>query len=257
VTVLPASRIGLVVNEPTSADELFVVETALAPPSAWLELAARVGRPDEGGELAWMQLPAVDLAAAALAIRRAWIGDAITADAGCPDPGCGERMEVAFGIGEYLEHHRPRPSRRATQTSDAAWYVLTGIAVRFRIPTVADLLDALQDPEPERALAGRCVDPPDVRSGVARRVNAALSALAPRLDDLVGGACPACGAEVEFRFDPLTYTFRELKDLFSGIHREIHALASAYGWPEEEILTIPRRRRVRYASIIADDRSVA
>jgi hypothetical protein len=257
VTVLPASRIGLVVDEPTSADELFVVETSLAPPSAWLELATRVGRADGRGELKWMQLPAVDLAAAALAVRRAWLGDAITATAECPDPGCAERIEVAFGIGEYLEHHRPRPSKGALATSDTAWYALKGAAVRFRIPTVADLMDALGDPEPERALAGRCVDPPDVRSRVARRVDAALSALAPRLDDLVGGACPACGEEVALRFDPIAYTFRELQELFSGIHREIHSLASAYGWPEQAILALPRRRRVRYASIIADERSVA
>ena len=55
-------------------------------------------------------------------------------------------------------------------------------------------------------------------------------------------------------FDPLTYTLTELLSAFSGIHLETHALAAVYGWPEEAILALPRTRRRRYASIIADER---
>ena len=58
------------------------------------------------------------------------------------------------------------------------------------------------------------------------------------------------------RFDPLVYTLTELRNAFSGIHLETHALATAYGWPEEAILALPRGRRRRYASIIADERPV-
>jgi hypothetical protein len=56
------------------------------------------------------------------------------------------------------------------------------------------------------------------------------------------------------RFDPLTYTLTELRNAFSGIHLESHALAAAYGWPEEAILALPRTRRRHYASIIVDGR---
>ena len=42
------------------------------------------------------------------------------------------------------------------------------------------------------------------------------------------------------RFDPLAYTLAELRNAFSGIHLETHALAAAYGWPEEAILALPR-----------------
>jgi hypothetical protein len=59
------------------------------------------------------------------------------------------------------------------------------------------------------------------------------------------------------RFDPLGYTLGELRNVFSGIHYETHALASAYGWPEDAILALPRGRRRRYASIVTDERSVA
>ena len=56
------------------------------------------------------------------------------------------------------------------------------------------------------------------------------------------------------RFDPLAYMLAELRQAFSGIHREAHELAAAYGWPEGAILALPRSRRRRYASIIADER---
>ena len=56
------------------------------------------------------------------------------------------------------------------------------------------------------------------------------------------------------RFDPLGYTLAELRQAFAGIHLEIHALAAAYGWAEDVILALPRSRRRRYASMIADER---
>ena len=89
---------------------------------------------------------------------------------------------------------------------------------------------------------------------LARRLDHALSALAPNLDDMLGGTCPGCGHQVAVRFDPLGYTLAELRNAFSGIFLETHALAAAYGWPEEVILALPRSRRRRYASIIASER---
>ena len=47
MTLLPVSGVGVSVREPTGADEIFVVETSLAPMPALLELARRVdGRRD-------------------------------------------------------------------------------------------------------------------------------------------------------------------------------------------------------------------
>jgi hypothetical protein len=77
--------------------------------------------------------------------------------------------------------------------------------------------------------------------------------MAPSLDGPVGGLCPACGAEVALRFDPVTYTLLELRHTFAGIYRETHALASAYGWSEEAILRLSRTRRRRYAAMVFED----
>jgi hypothetical protein len=107
------SGTALTVLEPTGADEVFVVETPLAPLPALLELVSRVTRSPTGGPVDWPGRPATDLDAAVLTLRRSWIGDTIRTDIACPAPGCGERIDVSFGVGDYLGQHRPPapPSR--------------------------------------------------------------------------------------------------------------------------------------------------
>jgi hypothetical protein len=241
------------VREPVGDDELFLLETRLAPAPALVALAGRVttiaGRPPD-----WDQVAAAQLGAVALAIRRAWIGDRILSEGRCPEPGCAERVDVSFSGATYLGYHRPRRPRNVS-ASDDGWYRLAGTPVRFRIPSVADLLAAGESAEPAGVLASRCMEPAELPARAARAVDRALAALAPRLEGLVGGQCPACGAQVALRFDPLTYTIAELRDAFADTYRETHALASAYGWPEETILRQPRSRRQRYAAMVFEDRN--
>ena len=255
--MLPVSGAILAVREPTGADEVFVVETDLAPLPALIELASRVTSSSGGDPLDVAGLPATDLDAVALMIRRAWIGDAIRADTVCPGPRCGERIDVAFGIGDYLGHHQPRRPRGVTEAPEPGWFMLDRVQVTFRIPTVADLLAASAASAPAQALSGRCIEASEVPRALTRRLDHAFAALAPRLDDLVGGACPACGEVVTMRFDPLGYVLAELRNVFSRVYLEVHVLATAYGWPEDAILALPRSRRRRYASAIADGRWVA
>jgi hypothetical protein len=254
MTLLPVSGTALAVLEPAGEDELYLVETSLPPLPALLGLARRVTRGPAGDPLDWPSLSAADLSAAVLEIRRSWAGDVISTDTRCPDPECQERIDVSFSIGDYLRHHRPRRPRGLTQAPGEGWFALSGAPVRFRLPTVADLLEVASRDRPAELLSYRCVDASELPRALARRLDRAFSALAPSLEDYLGGTCPACGHEVTMHFDPLTYTLTELRGAFSGIHLETHALAAAYGWPEEAILALPRTRRRRYASIIADER---
>lgn len=255
--MLPVSGAILAVREPTGADEVFVVETTLAPMPALLELARRVTRTIAGDPLDWASLPATDLDAAALVIRQSWIGDTIRTDTLCPAQGCRERIDVRFGIDAYLGHHRPRRPRGVTEAPDDGWFTLARAPVRFRIPTVADLLAAASGGRAAEILSDRCVDAREISRALARRLDHGLAALAPNLDDLLGGICPACGHAMTMRFDPIGYTLTELRNVFSAVYLEIHALAAAYGWPEDAILALPRSRRRRYASVIGEGRWVA
>jgi hypothetical protein len=255
--LLPVSGIALAVREPAGADELYVIETTAPPPRALLYLASQVATTATGEPVDWAGLPATDLDATALIIRRSWLGDTIGAETRCPDPDCAERIDVSFSIAAYLDHHRPHRPRGVTEAAESGWFRLAstsakGTSVRFRIPTIADLL-AVQSAglPPADTLTGRCVDAPQLTRPVARRLDRALSALAPRLNDLLGGACPGCGQEVALRFDPVSFAMADLSNAFAGLYAEVHALAGAYGWPEAAILALPRRRRQRYASLIA------
>jgi hypothetical protein len=259
---LPVSGIAMAVREPTGEDEVYLVETALSPLPALLGLARRVTSGAAGEPLDWSGLPVTDLAAAALLIRHRWLGDGIRTEVTCPHPDCRELIDVGFSTADYLRHHRPRLSRGVLQATEPGWFTLAGETVRFRVPTVADLLEVgagtlAGDDAVANLLTRRCVAAAEISRALARRLDRAFSGVAPSLDDLVGGSCPECGHAVTLRFEPLAYTLAELRDAFSGIYLQTHALASAYGWPEEAILALPRSRRIRYASIIASQRAVA
>jgi hypothetical protein len=255
--LLPVSRLELTVREPTGEDELFVVETLLPPVPAALALIRNVVHGDAGAPADWEDLPVSDLQALMLNLRQAWLGDTVSADSDCPVPDCGERIDVSFGIGDFLAHHRPRTPRGVTPTPDGKWFELAGAPVRFRVPTVGDLVRVTAFARRAESLTERCVHPAGLTPAQARRVDRALSALAPSLDDLIGGTCPACRRDLTLRFEPLSYVLAELRLAFADVVPETHALASAYGWPESAILALPRRRRRRYAALVAEERSVA
>ena len=84
-----------------------------------------------------------------------------------------------------------------------------------------------------------------------------MTALAPSLAGAVTAYCPACGGSDLLRFDPVGYALSELRDAAVGLYDEVHLLASAFGWPEEAILALPRTRRARYAALIRRERAAA
>ncbi len=261
--MLPVSGLTLHVREATGADELLVLEPGRSPVSTVVTLAGRLTTDAQGRTPAWEELPAADVGAVALTIRQAWLGERVSTDARCPGPVCGERMDITFEIPAYLDHHRPRPYSGARPAADSGWFTLTGAPgssrerVSFRLPTIGDLRVALASADPERCLRDRCVRPAAVTASVGRRVSRAMAALAPSLTGMVTVCCPACGGRDELRFDPLSYSLAELRAAAAGLYDEVHLLATAFRWPEDAILALPRSRRARYADLIRRDRAAA
>jgi hypothetical protein len=255
--VLPVSGLTLQVREATGADELVVLEPAGSAVTTVLRLADRLATDAAGRTPAWTELPAADVGAIALTIRQAWLGERISTDARCLGPACQERMDIEFAIPAYLAHHRPTRISGIRAGLDAGWFELAGQAVSFRLPTIGDLQAAVTSADPEHCLRERCVRPAAVRAAVARRVSRAMTAFAPPLTGTVTTSCPACGASDLLLFDPVTYSLTELRDAAAGLYEEVHLLASAFGWPEDAILALPRGRRGRYADMIRRQRAAA
>ena len=249
--MLPPVAPSSSVREPTGDDELFVLETQLAPVAALVALAQRVATVG-GRAVDWEQVSAAALGVIALDIRRAWIGDEVLSDARCAEPGCAERVDISFSTATMWPTTARRRPRNVSEVGDG-WYRLAGSPVRFRIPSVSDLLTVGENADPAAELVSRCLRPAKLAARTARAVHRALAAMAPSLEGPVGGRCPVCSAEVALRFDPVTYTLLELRHTFAGLYRETHALAAAYGWTEEAILRLTRSRRQRYAAMVAED----
>jgi hypothetical protein len=222
-----------------------------------IDLIGRVAGAADGGPIRWEDLPVLDLDAALLRVRQMVFGNLIRADLTCSAPGCGKRIDIAFGVNEYLGHHSPRRARDADAAEGGGWMRLREVSVSFRLPTGADQLAIGNHPQPRRELIRRCIRPGDVSSAIVRRVERAMETLAPSLARELNGICPECAAPFAVFFDPRRFILAELRDQAAFIYADAHLLAEQYHWSEAEILALPRARRLRYAEMIRASRSAA
>jgi hypothetical protein len=95
----------------------------------------------------------------------------------------------------------------------------------------------------------------DVPEGADARASVvdALEAVAPVLDLDIGTACPECGARQSVHFDVQFYLLRAIAQERPLIAREIHRIASAYGWSLQEILGLRRSERRQFVELIESE----
>ena len=258
---LPVSGIAVTLLAPTGREDLLLSEHGDDDRLA-LTLARRVTRGEDGSAIAWADLTPTDLDTFLLRLRQALVGDRIVGDLYCPGPACRARVDISFSIEAFLTHHRPRPAlpRHVEATDDApGWFDFDRPAraddepaLRFRLPTVADQIDARRHPDPAKALAQACIRP-DRRAALRRRAEAAIAAMAPLLSSELLGQCPDCGAAVIARFEPRRYCLQELRERAAFVYADIDALARRYHWVEERILAMPSARRAVYAEFATAD----
>jgi len=252
---LPVSRRAVVLRPPRGAEDLLLLEsgrTSTGDALLALALARRLVRVADGDPLDWNSLSVTDLDALILRLRQLVIGDRIRADVACPADGCGERIDIAFGIEEFLAHHTPEPGEWPIEADDEpGWFRPTESAegVSFRLPTVADQFAVIGRPNAADELAQRCVRPVDVPARLRQQVEEAMESLAPSLSSDLSGVCPECGAEVMVGFDARWYCLRELRDRAAFIYQDVDLLARRYHWTERDILALPHGRRAAYAEL--------
>ncbi len=72
----------------------------------------------------------------------------------------------------------------------------------------------------------------------------------PQADVRISMQCPACGHAWQVTFDIVTFFWRELGAWAARQLRDVHELASAYGWSEAQILALSPARRHRYLGML-------
>ena len=179
---------------------------------------------------------------ALIELRARLFGADMRCTTACPD--CRERVELCFDLGAL----RPAPSDETTRV------VSGGTAIRLRPPTTQDILGALSAPAGTQAaaLVQRCaLDPlPDpLPQALVEEASAALAEADPDAEIELSTECPACGTETALAFDIGTCLWDDLARAARRLLREVHYLATAYGWSEAEVLAVPRRRRLEYMVI--------
>ena len=189
-----------------------------------------------------------------LSLRERLFGPRIVALARCA--GCAERFELTFAVADV----------QALPPGDGAALVeVDGFTVRARPITSVDLMEVHARDDAVgagRALLARCtleahrgsvaMLADDLPAAVADAVAQALVQADPQADVQVATECPSCGHRDDVLFDVAAFVWREVDAWATRTLDEVHALASAYGWSEHEILTMSASRRRRYVSMVTE-----
>jgi len=196
---------------------------------------------------------------------RAWtFGPQLASLATCPN--CGERLELTFNVAD-IQVPSTLPSLAQAEgraEGEGLTLCVAGYEIHFRLPNSLDLAAVTHGEESvsmrqqllERCLlsvqhhgAERAVDqlPADVSAAVVAQMTQAD----PQADVQLALTCPACTYQWHAVFDIVSFFWSEINAWAYRMVRDVHTLASAYGWREADILALSPRRRQMYLEMVS------
>jgi hypothetical protein len=206
-----------------------------------------------------------------LRLRERLFGGRLNGVAACPT--CGQTLDLDFSVGDLLPDEA-RLSEESGLPPGGVWTAsgrsldqfqieVEGCAVVFRLPNSLDLAALTALPDMQQAhelLLRRCVlsvlhDGIEMDAGALSEtaqgaVAQAMAEADPGADIQLEVGCPNCGTRWLTTFDIAGFLWRELHAWALRTLRDVHMLASAYGWSEAEILALSARRRQWYIDMV-------
>jgi hypothetical protein len=250
---LPVSGLAVAPHGPTGADDLAIIEARGSSVARALTILPRLVRieTDAPPNDVWPMLTVTDFEFALLTLRSNLFGEEIACVLNCPNPDCGERVEIAFHVSDFIADMRPVQPRGVQQdTARTGWFRLDGIPAVFRLPTVCDQVDVIGQADAVVRLTRLCIDPPDLPARQRARIERAMEGLAPELSRAIEGVCPQCAQMLTGAVYVPLLVMDELRRAAAGVQDDVHWIASVYHWSEVEILALPRGRLRHYAERI-------
>jgi hypothetical protein len=173
-------------------------------------------------------------------------------------PACGEQLEFAMNTDDI------RVSDIKKQ-SDSHSLALDGYHIEYRLLTTADIEETSSYADKESmgaALIQRCIisariNGEEIPAGELPHdvINVLIGHIAendPQADMQLSLTCPACKHEWNVHFDVVSFFWSEIQAWAARTMREVHMLASTYGWSEADILSMsPLRRRIYLRMVVS------
>jgi len=127
----------------------------------------------------------------------------------------------------------------------------------FRLPTSRDLAQAAQESD-ARSAAIRLMESCRVEAGESpvwseedlEEVGQRMAVADPMAEILLKLCCPTCDNQWNAALDIAAFLWAEIEARAKRLIFEVHALASAYGWTEKEILSLSEHRRALYLATV-------
>jgi hypothetical protein len=182
---------------------------------------------------------------------REWaFGPRMASLSNCPHCSC--VVEFEMDVRDVCPDEPPRSER-------VLHVQVEGYEVEFRLPTAGDMTAIEMCPdagEAERQLLERCVL--DLRRdgtsiGTSRLTRATVQAIDTSMSEAdrqsnpgLRFTCPECAVEWIAPFDIGGFFWSEIDAWAVRLLRTVHALASAYGWREDDVLALSPWRRQLY-----------
>lgn len=198
---------------------------------------------------------------ALLLLRQKTLGASARCLARCPN--CGEQLEfsldlAALSLTEFEELVEPDEHTEPIHSLNVDAYALD-----FRVPTstdIAAMVRAVDVQEGKHLLIERCVvqatrdNLPVPVENLPEEIVQALSEAVIEHDPMAEIecvlVCQVCQQSWTTFFDIVSFFWTELDALAKRLLRDVHTIASAYGWRESDILALSAARRQYYLELI-------
>lgn len=188
-----------------------------------------------------------------LALRERMFGPRFGGVASCP--ACEGRIETSFLAADI------RVDSKTSENETSCEF--DGHQIRFRLPNSLDLATveaghALTDGRQqllercvvEASCGGQRITVADLPEPVIESICMRMAQADPQADVQLALSCPRCAHRWLSTFDIAAFFWSEIQTWSLRQLREVHELASAYGWNETEILALSAARRSAYLEII-------
>ena len=193
-----------------------------------------------------------------LKLRGRTFGPAMPSVVRCPE--CAQDLEFQLRTDALRTPADFQSRSEAPATLAVSWN--GDLRVEFRLPNTGDLVAvaASEEGRDARTLLGRClveavragerVEVDELPEEVIVAVSEAMLEADPQAEVRIAIVCPDCAAEWESSLDVAAFFWREIEAWAPRALREVHVLASAYGWSQEEILSMSAVRRRMYLGLL-------